>query len=115
MISYHQIASKDDKKFHRIARKVLGNDYGAATDEANEAFIKAYKAGTENKRVNDARRAANLIVLRWLRDYGVINWQSIDEPQIKRKPVKYAADGFVSDKVKERKFKSGDGLWSKKL
>ena len=68
VISYNQIASKDDKKFHRIARKVLGNDYGAAVDEANDAFEKAYKAGTENKRVNDARRAANLIVLRWLRD-----------------------------------------------
>ena len=115
MITYHQIASKDDKKFHRIARKVLGNDYGAAVDEANEAFVKAYKAGTENKRVNDARRAANLVVLRWLRDYGVTNWQSIDEPQIRRRPVKHAADGFVSDEVKGRNFKSSDGLWSKKF
>ena len=115
MITYHEIASRDDKKFHRIARKVLGNDYGAAVDEANEAFIKAYKAGTENKRVNDARRAANLVVLRWLRDYGVTNWQSIDEPQIKRRPIKHASDGFVSNKVKDRKFNSSDGLWSKKL
>ena len=115
MITYHEIASRDDKKFHRIARKVLGNDYGAAVDEANEAFIKAYKAGTENKRVNDARRAANLVVLRWLRDYGVTSWQSIDEPQIKRKPVKNASRDFVSDEVKGRNFKSSDGLWSKKF
>ena len=115
MISYNQIASRDDKKFHRIARKVLKNDYGAAVDEANEAFEKAYKAGTENKRVNDARRAANLVVLRWLRDYGVTNWQSIDEPQIRRRPVKNASGDFVSDEVKDRSFKSDCGLWSKKL
>ena len=115
MISYSRIASKDDKKFRRIARKVLGNDYGAAVDEANEAFVKAYRCGTENKRVNDARRAANLVVLRWLRDYGVTNWQSIDEPQIRRRPVKNTSGGFVSDKVKDRSFKSSDGLWSKKL
>ena len=105
MISYHEIASRDDKKFRRIARKVLRNDYDAATDEANEAFIKAYKAGTENKRVNDARRAANLVVLRWLRDYGVTNWQSIDEPQIRRRTVKNASRTFVRYEVKELKFK----------
>lgn len=34
MITYKQIASREDKNFHRIARKVLGNDYGV-TDWTN--------------------------------------------------------------------------------
>lgn len=115
MISYSQVASKEDRKFHRIARRVIGNDYGAACAESSEAFVDGYKSGTETTRVNLGRRAANLVILKWMSDYGVTNWQDLDAPQIKRAPAKNAQRDFVSKKVNDRKFKSDDKLWSKKL
>jgi len=115
VLTYKQIASVQDKKFHRIARKVLGNDYGAACHEANEQFIIGYKSGTKTTRVNLGRRAANLVILKWLADYGVTNWQDVGAPQIKRAPVRNAQRDFVSKKVNDRKFKSSDGLWSNKI
>lgn len=115
MISYRQITSKEDRKFHRVAKRILGNDYGAACAEANEQFIFGYKSGTETTRDNLGRRAANLVILRWLREYGVTDWTNIDAPQVKRKPANNARQSFVSEKVKGRKFKSDCGLWGKKL
>ena len=112
MISYNQISSKEDRAFHRIARRVLGNDYGAACSEANEKFIIGYNSGTETTCENLGRRAANLVILRWLREYGIVNWQDIDAPQQKRQVVK---SNFVSQKVKDRKFNSDCQLWSRKL
>jgi len=38
-----------------------------------------------------------------------------NKPKIKRSPVKNAQRNFVSKKVKDRKFKSSDGLWSNKI
>jgi len=115
MISYNKIASREDHKFHRVAKRVLGNDYGAACVESSEAFVKGYQSGTITTRDNCARRAANLVILRWMADHGVSNWQDLDAPQVKRKPVNNARQSFVSDVVKERKFNSSDGLWSNKI
>jgi len=112
MITYKQIASVQDRKFHRIAKRVLGNDYGAACSEANEAFVIGYNSGTETTRDNLGRRAANLVILRWLAEYGVLDWTNIDAPKVKRQVVN---SNFASQKVKDRKFNSIDGLWSNKI
>ena len=112
MIFYKQIANRDDLKFNRVARKVLGAEYGNCCYEAEAAFIEGYQSGTVTTRENCARRAANLVILRWLRDFGISNWQDLDAPQVKREVVK---SNFASDKVKQRKFNSECGLWSKKF
>jgi len=115
MITYREIASKEDRNFHRVARKVIGSEYTVAIDEANDAFTKGYQSGTLNTRDNDARRAANLVILKWLRDYGISNWKDIDAPQVKRKSSQSARGDFVSDIVKKRKYVGETGLWSKKI
>ena len=121
MITYSQLtkkharAGKDDVAFHRVARKVLGSEYGNACQDANETFITGYNSGSVTSRENLARRSANLVILKLLRDYGVTDWTNIDAPQPKRKPVNNARQSFVSQKVKDRKFNSDCQLWSKKL
>ncbi len=115
MITYNKIASREDKKFMRVARKVLKGDFVVAVDEASEAFQKAYAVGTVSRRVNDARRAANLIVLRWMREFGISNWKDLDAPPVRRKPTQSARENFVDPKVINREYAGGTGLWTKKL
>jgi len=112
MTTYKESATKDDKKFHRVARKVLGNDYYAACEEANEAFTKAYQPAIGAKKENAGRRAANQVILKWLRECGITNWKDENQRPVKREVVK---SNFASEKVKARKFNSACGLWEKKL
>jgi len=121
MITYNELtkkyarAGKDDVAFHRVARKVLGAEYGNACQDANEAFIAGYNSGNVTTRENLARKSANLVILKLLREYGVSNWLDLDGPQAKRKPVNNARQSFISQTVKDREFKSDCGLWGRKL
>lgn len=109
MITYSDIATKDDKAFHRVARKALCNDYYAAVEEASEAFKKAYKSSCDNKRENAARREANLVIVRWLKEYGITNWKDENQKPTERRKVEKS--NFASEKVKARKYNSQCGLW----
>lgn len=104
MISYSSIANKDDKAFLSVAKRVLRQDYDLAISDAREAFQVAYREESNKlHKVNAARRAANLVILDCLKQYGVTNWRKIDEKEEVKKA--YKPDGPVALPVSNRKKK----------
>ena len=90
MITYNSVALKDDKLFVNVARKVLGSMFDGCIAEAREAFQSAYNnESNELHRVNAARRAANLVILKSMMDYGVTNWREFvnSDKKPKRKVI----------------------------
>lgn len=62
MVTYNDIATKEDKQFHNRARITLGNSkYMSLIPLARKAFEEGMKEPNEVKRENTARRMANLV------------------------------------------------------
>lgn len=111
-ITYKSVADASDRKFHCVAKRVLRDEYNYYAELARKAFHEAYRSAQPNKKVNDARRAANLVILAAMREYGITNWRDENQKPVKREVVK---SDFASDKVKNRKFNSSCGLWEAKV
>ncbi len=78
MITYKSICNKDDKAFLKVARKVLRSDFDLAVDDARKAFqVACASESNPLHRVNAARKAANLEILKHLTEYGVTNWREL--------------------------------------
>lgn len=78
MITYKEIALKDDEDFIRVARKVLRDEFAITIDDAKEAMIKEYNSEPNDLHKNNAaRKAANLVILSALKDFGVTNWREL--------------------------------------
>ena len=106
MITYSSIALKDDKIFMSIARKVLRSDFDMVVDDASSAFQSAYHSESNSlHKANAARRAANLVILGALKEYGVTNWRELTDnnkqPPSKRVPVKPVTNSGVKLKGKK--------------
>lgn len=115
MITYNSIKTREDSKFHRVARRVLGSDYGAACEESSEVFKSSYDPSLGVRSGNVAKRAANLVILRWLREWGVADWTTFDNGAKVIKPVDKSMIGGKMEKPSGRDYKSSCGLWAKKL
>lgn len=63
MITYNEIATREDKHFISSARRTLGKrKFESLIPRARSAFREAYiNEPNENKKENVARRAANLV------------------------------------------------------
>lgn len=76
MLTYNSIASKDDKKYLTVAKRVLGQSFMEVSKDAEIAFHEAADAEpNELKKPNAARRAANLVYLAAMKECGVTNWR----------------------------------------
>lgn len=69
-VKYNDIASKQDKQFLSNARRALGrNKFDSLIPSVRIAFREAYQnESNENKKINVARRAANLIYTKAMAD-----------------------------------------------
>ena len=87
VMTYNRVATKDDQAFMNACRRLMPGDYEAARAEADEAF-KLAGTNTEKraKKINAARRAANLVMLDWLRANGITNWRDSEDEQPARNP-----------------------------
>lgn len=115
MKRYRDIKTKDDNAFHKVARKLLQGDYRAACEEAEEAYIAAWDDRNGSKTANIARRAANVVILRWLRSWGVNDWTKAD---LKGPPPTKPNLDRISGRMQtpdNRQYKSECGLWSAKV
>lgn len=90
MVSYDDIATKDDKKFKRACfsyipkwrRPELGQ-------ECKERFQEVYaKEPCEIKKANLARRAVNFMMLKEAMEYGMTNWREWQELRRPENPIK---------------------------
>lgn len=107
MITYGQIALKDDKIFLGVARKVLRAEFDLVVDDARQAMQKAYSEESCNlKRINSARRAANLVILAALGEYGITNWRELGDKQPVKRTVKPVTDSGVTVKASKYTGKS---------
>ncbi len=63
MITYKSVATKEDQLFLANCRRVLGHhEFNSLVPKVRKAFQEAYKNEPNvNKKVNVARRAANII------------------------------------------------------
>lgn len=70
-ITYNSIASRQDKLFHKRCRQQLGIKlYMQLVPNAEKAFKKGYREEKNiNKRINVARRMANMVFTQALMDY----------------------------------------------
>lgn len=67
MVSYNDVADKADRLFHNRCRRELGiAKYNQLVPLASLAFQEGLKEPNENKRINTARRAANMVFTREL-------------------------------------------------
>lgn len=104
MITYSSIALKDDKAFINIAKQVLRGGFDLAISDASEAFQSAYSSEPNKlKRVNAARRAANLVILEALKEFGVTNWRELikDKNARPQRKVQNVTDSGVKPRAKK--------------
>ena len=67
MITYNDVADKSDRLFHNCCRRELGiSKYNRLVPLASLAFQEGLKEPNYNKRINTARRAANMVFTREL-------------------------------------------------
>ena len=82
----------------------IQNDGGTGRKDANEYLNGiASKYRVEQKPRNASGREIKL------------KTKPVERPNPKRMPLSKAQENFISDKVKDRKFNSSNGLWSKDI
>jgi hypothetical protein len=102
MITYNSVALKDDQLFIGVAKRALRGEFELVVHDARGAFQQAYSNEPNPlRKVNAARRAANLVILAALKGYGITNWREIvnKEPPARRKVVQ-TSDSGVSPRPK---------------
>lgn len=78
MITYKEISLKDDEDFIKVARNVLRNEFSDVIDDARDAMISTYNSEPNDLHKNNAaRKAANLVILSALKEFGVTNWREL--------------------------------------
>ena len=69
MITYNDIATREDRQFQQKARRILGNrKYMELVPLARKAFEEGMKEPNEVKRENTARRMANMVYTKAMAD-----------------------------------------------
>ncbi|WPH64004.1 hypothetical protein vBVpP1_01 [Vibrio phage vB_VpP_1] len=82
VMTYDRVATKDDTAFMNACRHLMPMDYEVARAEADEAFkLAGTKTEKKMKKINAARRAANLVMLKWLKENGITDWRHRDDEQ----------------------------------
>lgn len=94
MITYKDQLTKDDKEFIAHAKNALGFDFSRVMDEAREEYQK-------HSRPSVAKREANLVILRELKEIGEEHWRKPKEEQVEKIEVKPQA---LPQKKQERKW-----------
>jgi hypothetical protein len=75
-IRYADICLKEDNEFIKAAKRILGGDFDLVMNDASKAMKRAYfETECELKKVNAARQAANLVILKAMTDFGITNWR----------------------------------------
>lgn len=117
LITYRSLMTKDDKDFMRACRRVMGAiEYDIVIHDSADAYKTAYDQSNGTRAAGIAKRAANQVMLEALKQFGVTDWRNINTKQPLPKLAKPSGfEGYQPDKVKDRKYNSGDGLWSKKI
>lgn len=117
MITYKSLMTKDDALLMRVCRRVMNaDDFSLAIDESAKTYRSTYDTRNGTRAPGIAKRSANQVMLAALSRYGVTDWRNVDT---KTPPPKLTQpsgfQGYQPDNVKNRKYNSGDGLWSRKV
>lgn len=106
MITYSSIALKDDKEFIKAAKKILRGEFDLVINDARKAMERAHSECTNDlHKINSARRAANLVILDAIKQFGVTNWRELDQDKPIRQ-VNYEAKPPTPERKKKWEGKS---------
>lgn len=114
-ITYSSIALKDDKEFISAAKKALGSEFDLVVDDARKAMERAFhECDNPLHKNNAARKAANLVILDAMKQFGVTSWRELKRER-SVKQVNYQAKPPTPERKKKWEGKSIDQMIDENL